>query len=285
MSETNLVNDAKIAFIGAGNMAAAIIAGLVKQGVAPANIEVCAPSEGNRARLASEYGVVHSADNNAAAAKADILVLAVKPQMMREVCAQLAEHRNPNSVVLSVAAGITCQSLANWLATPAQPAENIAVVRTMPNTPSHIGLGACGLFASSAVAQTQKDQAQAIMAAVGLAVWVNSEDEINIVTAVSGSGPAYFFLVFEAMIDAAEKMGLDRQTAAQLTLQTALGAAKLAQTSEDDAVTLRKKVTSPNGTTERAIASFEQNKLRDTFAEAMQACSDRAQQLATELAK
>ena len=123
------------------------------------------------------------------------------------------------------------------------------------------------------------------MAAVGLAVWVNSEDEINIVTAVSGSGPAYFFLVFEAMIDAAEKMGLDRQTAAQLTLQTALGAAKLAQTSEDDAVTLRKKVTSPNGTTERAIASFEQNKLRDTFAAAMQACSDRAQQLATELAK
>lgn len=280
---TSQANSPRIAFIGAGNMAAAIMAGMIKQGIAPASITVCAPSEANRTRLAENLGVSHSSDNSAAAAEADILILAVKPQMMQQVCRELAPHRNPTGLVVSVAAGITCDSMTAWLdaghSTPA------AIVRSMPNTPSHIGLGACGLYANSATTDSQREQAQSILAAVGIAVWVKNEDEINAVTAVSGSGPAYFFLIFEAMIDAAVKQGLDRETATQLTLQTGLGAAKLAQSSEDDVVALRRKVTSPNGTTERAIASFEENTLRDTVEAAMQACHDRAQQLATELAK
>lgn len=264
-------------------MAAAIIAGMIKQGTPASTITVCAPSETNRLRLASELGVQHSADNPSAAAHADILILAVKPQMMQQVCADLALHRKADSLVVSVAAGITCDSLAQWLTTDSSPSP--AVVRSMPNTPSHIGLGACGLFANAAVSAPQRQQAEAILAAVGLTVWVENEAQINAVTAVSGSGPAYFFLFFEAMIEAAVKQGLDRDTATRLALQTGLGAAKLAQSSEEDVATLRAKVTSPNGTTERAITSFEQNKLRDTVEAAMQACHDRAQQLATELAK
>lgn len=268
----------QLAFIGAGNMASALIGGLVKQGFAPERIVASDPMAAMLEKLQGVAPVRVTSDNAAAVAEADVVVLAVKPQMMKQVLQPLAvvlQQRKP--LIISIAAGIEIASIARWLG------GDLPIVRCMPNTPALVQLGATGLYANASVNAAQKQLADSILRAVGIALWVDSEALLDAVTAVSGSGPAYFFLVMEAMQAAGEKLGLAPAVAAQLTRQTALGAARMALDSDVDVAELRRRVTSPNGTTERAIASFENDDLRGAFERALIACNDRSQQLAKEL--
>lgn len=266
-----------IAFIGAGNMARSIIGGMVQQGTDPNLITATAPSLSGLDSLKAQFGIHVSQNNTFAAKPADIVVLAVKPQKMQQVCSDIRHSIKADSLIISVAAGITCASLQRWLG------GNRAIVRCMPNTPSAVGQGASGLFALAAVSKRQKILATQLMQAVGIVEWVEDEALIDAVTAVSGSGPAYFFLLLEAMIDAGVKQGLSRHTAQSLAIQTAAGAAELARQSDVDLAELRSRVTSPGGTTEQAINSFEANGFRQIVQSAMEACAQRAQQLAKQL--
>lgn len=269
----------KIAFIGAGNMAKAIIGGLLAEGFKRINIVVSGPRQETLDRVAAEYGINVTTDNQAAASTADVVVLAVKPQMLKEVCQGLANSLAHKPLIISLAAGITTASMASWLGA------DQAIVRCMPNTPSQLRVGASGLFANAHVSPVQKSTANTILGAVGIVQWVDDEALINPVTAVSGSGPAYFFLVMEAMIDAGVELGLSRESATELTLQTALGAAILAKQSSEEVAQLRRRVTSPKGTTEQAINSFENDQIRAMFSRAMTACSNRAVELSELLGK
>jgi len=272
------VTSPQLAFIGAGNMAQALIGGLVKQGIAADRIVATDPLPAALDKLRSIAPVRTAADNLTAIANADVVVLAVKPQVMKQVLQPLAntvQQRRP--LIISIAAGIEIASIARWLGA------ELPIVRCMPNTPALVQLGATGLFANAQVNAEQKKLADSILRAVGIALWVDSEAQLDAVTAVSGSGPAYFFLVMEAMRDAGVKLGLPREVAEQLTLQTALGAARMACDSDVDVVELRRRVTSPNGTTERAIASFENDQLRAVFERALNACDARSRELAKEL--
>lgn len=278
------MNTSKIAFIGAGNMAKAIIGGLLAEGFSAAQISAAGPRLETLNKVADEYGITVSTDNAATAAAADVIVLGVKPQMLKEVALGLRpslSHKGltHKPLIISVAAGITTSSIASWLG------EDQAIVRCMPNTPSQLRAGASGLYANAHVSAAQKSQANAILGAVGIVQWLDDESLLNPVTAVSGSGPAYFFLMMEAMIDAGVELGLTRECAAELTLQTALGAAMLAKDSEFDVAELRRRVTSPKGTTEQAILSFEQDELRASVLKAMTACSNRAVELSELLGK
>lgn len=264
----------KVAFIGAGNMAGAIIKGLLGNGMPASKIIAAAPSDTHLKDLRDHFGVVTTHDNIEAVESADIVVLGVKPQIMQTTCEALASKISDSSLVMSLAAGITCEKLAKWLAFDG------AIVRCMPNTPSRVKQGASGLYATETVTEQQKESAETLMTAVGICQWVENESLIDSVTAVSGSGPAYFFLFMEAMVEAACAQGLEKSVATKLAIQTALGAATLAQHSEQDLATLRQDVSSPNGTTERAIQSFENNNLRALVREAMDACATRAKELA-----
>lgn len=266
-----------ISFIGGGNMARAMIGGLINQGFSPTQLRASGPTLSKLLTLAEDFGIGISTDNSSVCQGAQVVILAVKPQVMQSVCRQLQGVIASDTLVISVAAGITCASLATWLG------GNLAIVRAMPNTPSMLGLGAAGLFANPQVTPEQRQLAEQILGAVGIACWVAQEPLIDTVTAVSGSGPAYFFLFMEAMVAAAQAQGLDAATAHALTLQTALGAASLAQGSQEDLASLRRRVTSPKGTTEQAIFCFEQNQLPQLVAKAMEACRQRAQTLAQEL--
>jgi pyrroline-5-carboxylate reductase len=264
-----------IAFIGAGNMASSIIGGLIATGFKADNIIATARHAETLAQLSSNTAVRTTTDNDEAVANADVVVLAVKPQVMRpvaEALANSAQQRKP--LIISVAAGIESNSLDQWLG------GDMPIVRCMPNTPSLVQTGATGLFANTRVSEQQKKIADQILRAVGLVLWVAEENELHAVTAVSGSAPAYFFLFMEAMQASAEKMGLGADTAKQLTLQTALGAAKMAIASDVDTAELRRRVTSPGGTTAEAIRVFEQQGLADIVEQAMIACSDRSKELA-----
>ena len=227
----------------------------------------------------TDFGINTESNNNDACQNADVIVLAVKPQILQAVAKDLydmlQQRQNP-PLIISIAAGITSQHLGQWLG------QTLAIVRCMPNTPALIQQGASGLFANSHTSATQKQLTETLLKAVGVVSWVDNEDLIDSVTAVSGSGPAYFFLMMEAMIEAGIKQGLSQQTATTLTLQTALGAAKLAQSSDVNVDELRRRVTSPGGTTEQAILSFEQDGLRNTVDKAMQACADRSVAMAKE---
>lgn len=265
----------KITFIGAGNMASSLAGGLIAKGYEPSAITLADVNEQQLQHVRSTLGVNTSRDNLSACKKADVIVLAVKPQVMGNVLqplAELTEAKKP--LVISIAAGIPLHKLEGWLGT------QTPIVRCMPNTPSLVEAGATGLFANSSVSADQRDLAKSILAAVGLALWVESEDQIDAVTAVSGSGPAYFFLVMEAMINAGKALGLSEQVAKQLTLQTALGSAQMAITSEDEPAVLRQKVTSPGGTTERAINIMEEQGLRDIFKAALTGAYERSKELA-----
>jgi len=267
----------KLAFIGTGNMARAILGGLLSDGYPAENIWATGRNLDKLSDLA-QLGVNTGSDNQAAVAACDVVVLAVKPQMMREVISPFAETcREHKPLFISVAAGIPAASLDSWLG------GQQAVVRCMPNTPSLVKLGASGLFANAAVSAEQREITDHIMAATGLALWVEEEQQLNAVTAVSGSGPAYYFLFMEAMIKAGIEQGLSPDVAAALTLQTARGAAEMAVQSCQDPAELRRQVTSPNGTTERAINSFEADGLADIVARAMQANADRAVELSEQL--
>ena len=269
---------ATIGFIGGGNMAASIIGGLLASGVPGSHIRVGEPNAESRDKLQALGDIQVGADNDAVISQSDIVVLAVKPQVMRTVLESLTtplrEHR---PLLISIAAGVTTGAMNDWLG------DNLAIVRCMPNTPALLQSGATGLFANEAVSDTQRQQAGAILEAVGLAVWVEEEAQLDAVTAVSGSGPAYFFLMMEAMQASGEKLGLDADTARQLTLQTALGAARMALEGDVDVAELRRRVTSPNGTTERAIGLFEQGGLRQLVEQALTGARDRADELAKEL--
>jgi pyrroline-5-carboxylate reductase len=273
------VNISNIAFIGAGNMAKAIIGGLLAEGFTRAQISAAGPRMETLNKVADEFGIAVSTDNAATAANADVIVLGVKPQMLKEVALGLRESLAHKPLIISVAAGITTASIATWLG------DDQAIVRCMPNTPSQLRAGASGLFANALVSDEQKSAANTILGAVGIVQWLDDEALLNPVTAVSGSGPAYFFLLMEAMIDAGVELGLTRECAAELTLQTALGAAMLAKNSELDVGELRRRVTSPKGTTEQAILSFEQDNLRANVLKAMTACSNRAVELSELLGK
>ena len=268
----------KITFIGAGNMASAIIGGLIDSGVAPSTITATAPNDSELASIKQRLGINTDTDNNAAVAEADVVVLAVKPQIMRTVCEALRDSvQRQRPLVISIAAGLDASTIDQWLG------GNNAMVRCMPNTPSLVGYGASGLYANAKVSDEQCDVATQLMEAVGIVEWVEEETLLDAVTAVSGSAPAYFFLMFEAMEEAAVKLGLPAATARRLAIQTALGAATMAQQSDKDPATLKQNVMSPGGTTERAIQHMEEAQLRTTIADAMQACSDRAQAMAKEL--
>jgi len=263
-----------IAFVGAGNMAGSIIGGLLDSGHPPACLSAADPDPRSLERLAARAPIAVHEDNARAVAGADVVVLAVKPQVMADVAKKTAKPvREAGALVISVAAGITIESLQRWLGTGA------AVVRCMPNTPALLRCGASGLYASDRVSPVQARYAEFVLSAVGTTHWVEREQLLDAITALSGSGPAYFFLFLEAMIDAACELGLDRDTATGLAQQTALGAARMAIESDVKLPELRRRVTSPGGTTERALQSFEENGLRDTVARAMSAAAQRAAEM------
>jgi pyrroline-5-carboxylate reductase len=271
----------RIAFIGAGNMAASLIGGLRAQGVPAERIRASDPGAEQRAKVSAEHGIFICADNAEAVAGVDVIVLAVKPQVMKSVCQALAPHLTEGQLIVSIAAGIPCDSLERWLGE--QAAAVPAIVRCMPNTPALLGQGVSGLYATARVSAEQRQQAEQLLSAVGVALWLDDEQQIDAVTAVSGSGPAYFFLLIEAMTAAGEQLGLPRATAAQLTLQTALGAARMALESEVDAAELRRRVTSPNGTTEAAIKSFQAGGFEALVHQALTAAATRSAELAEQL--
>ncbi|MCV6611855.1 MAG: pyrroline-5-carboxylate reductase [Amphritea sp.] len=268
-----------LAFIGSGNMARAIIGGLISNGYEPGKIWTT-DTDLNKMDDLRQQGMNTTTDNNEAVATADIVILAVKPQVLKTVAGAMkdaVQARRP--LIVSVAAGIMCNSLNQWLG------GDLALVRCMPNTPALVKQGASGLYANAIVSNEQKQQTSAILEAIGIAVWVDEETQLDAVTAVSGSGPAYYFLMMEAMVAAGEKLGLSREIAQQLTIQTALGAAEMARQSDVDPAELRRRVTSPNGTTEQAIKTYIDSGLPEIIDRGMQACSDRSVELAEELGK
>ncbi len=271
------MTQAKITFIGAGNMASSIIGGLVAKGYPAAQITATDPYLPSLERVQQQFGIEVTQDNAAAAAAADVVVLAVKPQVMQQVAEGLSGSLGHQPLVISIAAGIDMRSLDLWLG------NDLPIVRCMPNTPALVQLGATGLFGNDRLNDQQRQLADDILSAVGIVQWLENEALLDAVTAVSGSGPAYFFLFMEAMIDAGVAQGLSRDSATQLTLQTALGAAQLALGSDVDVVELRRRVTSPNGTTEQAILSFEEEGLRAAVEKAMEACAERSREMAAEL--
>ena len=269
---------ARIGLIGGGNMAASLIGGLVADGYTPDLIQVSDPEPEKLAHLSAHFGV-RSAENNLAAAQdAEVLVLAVKPQILRNVCHELREQvQSRRPLIISIAAGVREEFLQDWLGGGIPP------VRAMPNTPAMIQAGATVLHAGSWVSADQRNLAESILRAVGLTRWARQEPEMDAVTALSGSGPAYFFLVMESMEQAGLDLGLAPETARLLTLQTALGAARMAMESSESPANLRQRVTSPGGTTERALAVLEQGHLRDLFKQALTAARNRSQELAERL--
>jgi pyrroline-5-carboxylate reductase len=264
-----------LAFIGGGNMTGCIVGGLISDGWKPARIHVADPDPKQTEHLARRFSVVTTADNGAAIEHADAVVLAVKPQIIRTVTRDLAPFiRQRHPLVISIAAGIRETSLRNWLG------EDIAIVRSMPNTPALVQSGASALYANRVVSEEQRNLAESILRAVGLVIWVDDESMMDAVTALSGSGPAYFFLLMEALTSAGSRLGLPEDTARLLTLQTAFGAAKMALESAEDAAQLRRRVTSPGGTTERAIGEFQRNNFEGIVLHALQAAAERSRELA-----
>lgn len=271
------MSEPTICFVGGGNMAGSLVGGLIASGRAAAGITVCEPDQARREALSERFGVTVSADNTAAAA-ADIVVLAVKPQVLRGVCEALGPGLATRSpLMVSIAAGVRAADIARWLGFDA------AVVRAMPNTPALLGSGATGLYANPRVGPDQRDQGESVMRAVGLTQWVEDEAQMDAVTAVSGSGPAYVFLLMEAMAEAGERMGLPAETARLLVMETAFGAAKMALESAESPAGLRARVTSPGGTTEAAIACLEERRFREVMGEALECARARAAALADEL--
>ena len=265
----------KIGFIGAGNMARSLIGGLISSGVKSDNLFAADPGKETRTALNEDFSIQTFAENQKLVDECDVIVFSVKPQVLKEVATSLKAKES--ALYISIAAGIPSESLNNWLGCKK------AVVRTMPNTPSLVLSGASGLYANTHVSEAQQEIAESILRAVGLTVWVENEKQLDAVTAPSGSGPAYFFMVMEAMEKAGEELGLPPETARLLAIQTGFGSTKLALEMEDSPEELRKKVTSPGGTTEQAIKTFEEQGLVEMFSKAMKAASDRAEELAKEL--
>jgi pyrroline-5-carboxylate reductase len=269
---------ATIAFIGAGNMAGSLIGGLKQNGYA-GKVLASDLDQAKLQQLNQQFGTGIAADNNDAVAQADVVVLAVKPQIMKVVCEAMRDAvQQKKPMIVSIAAGLTSDTIENWLG------GDLPMVRCMPNTPALVQMGASGLYANDTVSEQQRALAESLFNAVGVSVWVDDENQLHAVTATSGSGPAYFFLFMEAMQKSAESLGLSPDVARSLVAQTARGAAEMVCQSELSTEQLRLNVTSPNGTTEQAIHSFEQDGLRQAVQQAMIACEKRSKELAEELA-
>ncbi|HEU0305554.1 MAG TPA: pyrroline-5-carboxylate reductase [Lysobacter sp.] len=263
-----------VAFIGGGNMARSLIGGLVARGVPATSIRVAEPVPELRDSLVRDFGIHAFTDNATAAADATTWVLAVKPQVMRAVCEALSPAAQAvRPLVVSIAAGITAAQLERWLG------GDIAVVRTMPNTPALLGAGVTGLFANDRVDAAQRAQVEDLLEATGKTVWIDAEQRMDAVTAVSGSGPAYVFLLAEAMQAAGEAEGLSGEAARTLVQQTILGAARMLVENDEMPSELRRRVTSPGGTTQAAIENFEAGGFRELVARAIRAATERGRQL------
>ena len=269
----------KISFIGGGNMATALIAGLAGKVAQGADIHVIDPNPEALEKLRGQYGVRTAPEIGAAVAASDVIVLAVKPQQMRDVALRLQSQLEARPLVLSIAAGIRAKDLSRWMKGYG------AIVRTMPNTPALIGQGITGMVAMAGVSAAQKEAADSILRAVGKTVWLDSEDMIDPVTAVSGSGPAYVFYFLEAMQQAASEMGLAPEEGKQLALATFMGAARLAAQSDEPLEVLRQRVTSKGGTTHAAITSMEAAGVKEAIVDAMKAAQARGRELGDELGK
>jgi len=269
-----------ICFIGGGNMASSLISGLINNQHNASDITVTDPDQNKLDQLNQQFSVNTEINNLKAIENANVIVLAVKPQILKEVCNSLKDSICKNRpLIISIAAGIRSTDIDRWLG------GNNAIVRCMPNTPALIQAGATGLYANNNTLAEQKTTADTILSSAGITLWVENEAQLDAVTAVSGSGPAYFFLFLEAMQKAGIELGLDEKAAGLLARQTALGAARMALEGDDDAATLRSKVTSKGGTTAAAIASFENNHFSDIISQALTAAHDRAIELADELGK
>jgi pyrroline-5-carboxylate reductase len=266
-----------IAFIGGGNMATAIIGGLIRQGTPAAQIEVVEPFAPARDKLRSQFGIVAQESAGPQLQRAGLVLWAVKPQTFRDAAAQAAPHASA-ALHLSVAAGIRSDSIANWLGTQ-------RIVRSMPNTPALVGKGMTALFARPGVSAQDKHWVEQVIATTGEYLWVDAEADLDAVTALSGSGPAYVFFFLEAMTQAGVEMGLTREQAYQLSVGTFAGASELARASQDPPEVLRERVTSKGGTTYAAITSMEQDQVRERFIKALHAARERAKELGDEFGR
>lgn len=264
----------RIAFIGGGNMANAIIGGLIKQGVSANGIDVVEPLEQARHKLADSFGVAAQAQAGVFLNSAALVVWAVKPQAFKEAALAAAPF-TAGALHLSVAAGIRSDSIAAWLGSQ-------RIVRAMPNTPALIGQGITGLFARSGVTPADQTRINQVIATTGKMLWLDAEEKLDVVTALSGSGPAYVFYFMEAMITAGIEMGLSREQAHQLAIATFVGASALAKTSDESPQLLRQRVTSKGGTTFAAISSMEDNDVRALFIDALYAARERAKEMGDE---
>lgn len=267
-----------ICFIGGGNMATALIAGLLQQGVTADAISVVEISEENRARLNKDYGVTVCSEPGPVVAASNVVVLAVKPQQLLEV-ARALKGCLTHQLVISIAAGVRACDLSRWLGGYG------SLVRVMPNTPAMVRAGVSGLYALPTVDAAQRREAESILSTVGIVQWLADEEQMDAVTAISGSGPAYVFYFIEALEEAAIELGLNAEQARQLALGTFQGAAKLAAGSPDDVITLRTRVTSKGGTTERAIQTMTDAAVKSHIIAAVRAAADRSRELGDELGK
>lgn len=266
-----MLNETLLGFIGGGNMTQSLISGLKESGFPPNNILVADRHEEKLRKLALQFGVQTNPSNLQVASLSDVLVLAVKPQDMHAVALELKETlKTRPPLIVSIAAGIKTSRLEHWLGS------HIPIVRAMPNTPALLRAGATGLYANAKVSDEQKSLAESLLRAVGITVWAPHENDMEIIAALSGSGPAYFFLFMEALQQGAEKLGLSHNAARLLTLQTALGAARMALESSEDLEKLRKRVSSKGGTTEQALNALEAGNIRDLLQKALEAAKNRS---------
>ena len=265
-----------IAFIGGGNMATSIIGGLIASGTSSDSIIVADPSEGQLAIARETHGVRVTNENQEAASVADVIVLAVKPHLIETVCESIKATIRPSTLIVSIAAGITEKAIARWMGTKS------AIVRCMPNTPALLGLGASALYANPHCDSSDKTLAESLLKAVGLTVWVEEESLLDTVTSLSGSGPAYFFYLIECMTNSAIEQGLDAETAENLAIETAFGAASMARSRKETPAKLRENVTSKGGTTAAALTSFASNDFPATISKGMQAAENRAKEMGQE---
>ena len=270
-------NNKIIGFIGVGNMASSIITGLLANNYKIKNIKISDVDENLLLARKIQFNGIEGFDNNIELAKvSDVLILAVKPNQIQNVCNEINSNTD-NKLIISIAAGVRESDINNWLG------NNRAIVRAMPNTPALVKSGASGLYANKYASDDDKQLAESVLRAVGLTLWVDDEDKLDIITALSGSGPAYLFLLMEAMTKTAIELGLSKEQAHVLTVQTAVGASKIAEISDDDCKELRKKVTSPNGTTEAAIKIFKNKDFENIVKDAINAAHKRTKEIAKEL--
>jgi len=270
-------NKSIIGFIGAGNMAYALIKGLVNNGYDTDNIKISDLDESLLSSRSAELGVETFSNNSDLVGVCDVVVLAVKPQVMSSVCKELNGAVKSSHLFVSIAAGIRANDICRWLG------GDYALVRTMPNTPALVQQGVTGLFANDLVAENHKEIVFSVLSAVGDCFWVSEEKLIDAITAISGSGPAYFFLMMQSMTQAGMALGLNEETASALSVKTALGASVMATNSNDDPKQLRANVTSPNGTTQAAIETFQDQNFEGIVANATRAAFDRAHELSIQL--